>query len=105
MNDRSPLTLGLIQMQCDANPSVNLDRAVQRIEQAAEAGANVICLPELFRSHYFCQSCDAAIFDLAEPIPGPSTERLGPLAKKLGKVIVASLFERRSAGVYHTTAV
>jgi len=92
-------------MQCDPSPAVNLERAVKRIDQAGEAGANVICLPELFRSQYFCQSCDPTIFDLAEPIPGPSTERLGPLAKKLGKVIVASLFERRSAGVYHNTAV
>src|SRR3954454_1419590 len=105
MHDRSPFTLGLIQMQCDPSPAVNLERAVKRIEQAGEAGANVICLPELFRSHYFCQSCDAAVFDLAESIPGPSTERLGSLAKKLGKVIVASLFERRTAGVYHNTAV
>ncbi|MEI7686426.1 MAG: carbon-nitrogen hydrolase [Planctomycetota bacterium] len=105
MNDRSPFTLGLIQMQCDLDPAVNLERAVTRIEQAAEAGANVICLPELFRSQYFCQSCDASIFDLAESIPGPSTQRLGALAKTLGKVIVASLFERRAAGVYHNTAV
>ncbi len=105
MSTRPPFTLGLIQMRCDPNAAVNLSRAVERIEQAAAAGADVICLPELFRSQYFCQSCDAAIFDLAESIPGPSTERLGALAKSLGKVIVASLFERRAAGVYHNTAV
>ena len=104
MHDRSPFTLGLIQMQCDPSPAVNLERAVKRIEQAADAGANVICLPELFRSHYFCQSCDAATFDLAEPIPGPSTERLGKLAKEHGVVVIALLFERRAAGLYHNTA-
>lgn len=105
MNDRNPFTLGLIQMQCDPAPAVNLRRAEERIKQAAEAGADIICLPELFRSHYFCQQTDASIFDLAEPIPGPSTESLGPLAKALGKVIVASLFERRAPGLYHNTAV
>jgi N-carbamoylputrescine amidase len=105
MSARSPFALGLIQMKCDIDPSTNLPRAIERIEEAAAPGADIICLPELFRSQYFCQSCDPATFDLAEPIPGPSTEKLGPLAKKLGKVIVASLFERRSAGVYHNTAV
>jgi N-carbamoylputrescine amidase len=97
-------TLGLIQMRCEAEPSANLDKSVARIEQAAKAGADVICLPELFRSQYFCQRTDAALFDLAEEIPGPTTQRLGSLAKALGKVIVASIFERRSAGVYHNTA-
>src|SRR5436305_1876167 len=105
MNDRSPFTLGLIQMRCDTDPEVNLRRAEECIRQAAEAGADVICLPELFRSPYFCQKQEAAIFDLSEPIPGPSTARLGPLAKSLGKVVVASLFERRAAGIYHNTAV
>src|SRR5205823_13464233 len=66
---------------------------------------DIICLPELFLSPYFCQETKAEIFDLAEPIPGPMTERLGPLARSLGKVIVASLFERRAAGIYHNTAV
>ena len=97
-------TLGLIQMRCEAEPRANLDKAVARIDQAAKSGADVICLPELFRSHYFCQRTDPALFDLAEEIPGPTTQRLGPLAKALGKVIVASLFERRSSGVYHNTA-
>jgi N-carbamoylputrescine amidase len=98
-------TLGLIQMRCEVEPARNLEHAVGLIEQAAQAGADVICLPELFRSQYFCQRTDAAIFDLAEDIPGPTTERLGPLAKKLGRVIVASVFERRTPGVYHNTAV
>jgi N-carbamoylputrescine amidase len=97
-------TLGLIQMRCEPDPGRNLEHAAAMIEQAAQGGANVICLPELFRSQYFCQRTDPAIFDLAESIPGPTTERLGALAKKLGRVIVASIFERRSAGVYHNTA-
>jgi N-carbamoylputrescine amidase len=105
MSERTPFTLGLIQMRCVVDPDVNLRTAEERIRRAAEAGADIICLPELFRSPYFCQKQDPAIFDLAEPIPGPSTERLGPLAKSLGKVIVASLFERRAAGLYHNTAV
>jgi N-carbamoylputrescine amidase len=78
---------------------------VERITEAARRGADVICLPELFLSHYFCQRTDLAVFDLAETIPGPTTERLGPLAKSLGKVIVASIFERRAAGLFHNTAV
>jgi N-carbamoylputrescine amidase len=98
-------TLGLIQMQCDEKPAVNLDRAAGRIEEAARRGADIICLPELFLSHYFCQRIDLSLFDLAEPIPGPTTTRLGPLARSLGKVIVASIFEKRTPGVYHNTAV
>jgi N-carbamoylputrescine amidase len=98
-------TLGLIQMKCDADPARNLENGVQRIHEAARRGADVICLPELFQSHYFCQRTDPNLFDLAETIPGPTTERLGPLARSLGKVIVASLFENRAPGVYHNTAV
>src|SRR4051812_47948578 len=98
-------TLGLLQLQCDVDPAHNLDRACARISEAAKLGADVICLPELFLSHYFCQRTDTALFDLAEPIPGPTTERLGPLARSLGKVIVASIFERRAAGIFHNTAV
>ncbi len=97
--------VGLIQMSCGADPRANLEKAVERIEQASGQGADVICLPELFRSQYFCQRCDPALFDLAESIPGPSTDRLSQIARTLGKVIVASLFERRSAGLYHNTAV
>src|SRR5205085_7572502 len=101
----SPFTVGLVQMRCEADPQANLATAVERIGQAARAGADIICVPELFRSHYFCQRCDPALFDLAESIPGPSTDRLQHVAKSLGKVIVAALFERRGPGVYHNTAV
>jgi N-carbamoylputrescine amidase len=98
-------TLGLIQMQCVADRAHNLDHAVERITEASRRGAQIICLPELFLSPYFCQQTRTELFDLAEPIPGPTTERLGALAHSLGKVIVASLFEKRAAGVYHNTAV
>jgi len=102
---RSPYTLGLVQMRCSPDPAENLEKAVERVREAARRGAQVICLQELFRSQYFCQTEDARLFDLAEPIPGPSTDRLGALAKELGVVVVASLFERRAAGLYHNTAV
>jgi len=98
-------TLGLLQLKCDSSPARNLEHAAARIAEAAQRGADVICLPELFLSHYFCQRTDPGLFELAEPIPGPTTERLGPLARSLGKVIVASLFEKRAAGLYHNTAV
>lgn len=98
-------TLGLIQMRCEAKPAKNLERGIKKIEEAAQRGADVICLPELFLSHYFCQRTELSNFDLAEPIPGPSTEKLCATAKSLGKVIVASLFEKRAPGVYHNTAV
>jgi N-carbamoylputrescine amidase len=96
--------VGLIQMACTPDPQENLARAVMRIRDAASNGARVICLPELFRSQYFCQREDHASFDLAEPIPGPSTEALGDLAKTLGVVIIAALFERRAPGIYHNSA-
>jgi N-carbamoylputrescine amidase len=99
-----PFALGLIQMRCEADPAANLEKAGQRIRQAAAAGAQIICLPELFRSPYFCQQQDPRIFDLAEPIPGPSTEVLSRVARDTCTVVVASLFERRTAGVYHNTA-
>jgi N-carbamoylputrescine amidase len=96
--------VGLIQMRCEADPGANLDKAVMRIREAAAQGAQVICLQELFRSPYFCQRQDPSLFDLAEPIPGPSTERLADVARANGVVVVASLFERRAPGVYHNTA-
>lgn len=101
---RDILTIGLVQMRCAADPAVNLEKAQAGIRAAAAAGAQVICLPELFRSHYFCQREEASVFDLAEPIPGPTTERLAAVARETGTVIIASLFERRAAGVYHNTA-
>ena len=103
-NARS-VTLGLVQMRCGEDPAENLERAVAQVDRAAGQGAQVICLPELFRSRYFCQSEENERFALAETIPGPSTEALGKLAAARGIVIVASLFERRAAGLYHNTAV
>ena len=97
--------IGLIQMACSPDPKENLQRAVGRIESAASLGAKVICLPELFRSQYFCQREDHSAFDLAEPIPGLSTDVLAGLARKLSVVIIAPLFERRAAGIYHNSAV
>ncbi len=97
-------TIGLIQMACTPDPDENLGRAESRVEAAADAGAEVICLPELFRSQYFCQQEDAALFDLAEPVPGPSTQALGKIAKEKQVVVIAPIFERRAAGVYHNSA-
>jgi N-carbamoylputrescine amidase len=98
-------TLGLVQMRCEDDQAANLERALSAIHRAAKNGAEIICLQELFRSPYFCQRQDPALFDLAEPIPGPTSERLAQAARETGAVIVASLFERRTAGVYHNTAV
>ena len=92
-------------MSCGLGVDDNLQKALTLIGQAAQRGAQIICLQELFRSQYFCQRQDATIFDLAEPIPGPSTEALAAAARKHQVVIVGSLFERRDAGVYHNTAV
>jgi N-carbamoylputrescine amidase len=97
-------TIGLVQMRCEPDPSANLEKAVARIREAAAGGAQVVCLQELFRSPYFCQRQDPRLFDLAEPVPGPSTERLAAVAKETGTVVVASLFEHRAPGVYHNTA-
>ena len=96
--------IALIQMRCGPEPQQNLARAIDFIRDAAKNGAKIICLPELFRSQYFCQLEDHDNFSLAETIPGPSTEALTKLAGELGIVIIASLFERRSAGLYHNTA-
>ena len=98
-------SIGLVQMRMGSDPIANLDRAVSHIREAARRGARVVCLPELFRTPYFCQREDAALFDLAEPIPGPTSDALAKIARELGVVVVASLFERRAAGVYHNTAV
>jgi N-carbamoylputrescine amidase len=92
-------------MSMSTDPSDNLRRAIERVREAADSGAKVICLPELFRSRYFCQHEDASNFDLAEQVPGPTTDALGEVARSLGVVIIAPLFERRAAGVYHNSAV
>jgi N-carbamoylputrescine amidase len=97
--------IGLVQMRCSADPQDNLTRARARIVDAADRGAALVCLPELFRSQYFCQTEDHANFDLAEAIPGPATEALAETARDKRVVVIASLFERRAAGVYHNTAV
>jgi len=96
--------VALVQMRCGADPEKNFSRALDFIRDAAKKGARIVCLPELFRSQYFCQTEDHKNFELAEEIPGRSTSRLSELAGELGVAIVASLFEKRSAGVYHNTA-
>jgi len=96
--------VGLVQMSCSPDPEKNLERAVDFVREAAGRGAQVVCLPELFRTQYFCQREDAALFDLAEPIPGPTTLRLCEVARQQKVTIVASLFEKRAIGVYHNTA-
>ncbi len=103
MSDASS-RVALVQMQCGTDPAANLEKAIGFIRDAASQGAQIVCLPELFRSQYFCQSEDHANFALAEEIPGPTTDSLGKIAGELGIVIVASLFEKRAAGVYHNTA-
>ena len=94
----------MVQSSCSLDPNENLAKAEWKIREAAGRGAQVICLQELFRSQYFCREENAELFALAESIPGPSTEALGKLARELKVVIVASLFERRAAGLYHNTA-
>jgi N-carbamoylputrescine amidase len=101
----SKVTLGLLQHSCGADPKANLKKTLALTEQAAKKGAKIICTQELFRSQYFCQCEDHAYFDLAEPIPGPSSAAFQKIAKKYGVVIVASLFEKRASGLYHNTAV
>jgi len=96
--------VGLIQMSCSLDPNENLAQAESRVREAAGRGAQIICLQELFRSQYFCREENAELFALAEPIPGPSTEAFSKLARELKAVIVAPLFERRAAGLYHNTA-
>jgi N-carbamoylputrescine amidase len=107
MTDRQPparYTVGLVQMAMSADPDANLKKAVAKVSEAAAAGARLVCLPELFRSQYFAQREDPALFDLAEPVPGPSTEALGKVAKQVGVVVIVPVFERRAAGLYHNSA-
>src|SRR3989441_11269330 len=100
----SKFTVGLVQMSMSDDPAVNLGKAVARVREAAEQGAGLVCLPELFRTRYIGQREDHALFDLAEPVPGPTTETLGKIARENGVVVIASLFERRAAGLYHNSA-
>jgi N-carbamoylputrescine amidase len=103
-NRSNIVRIGLTQMACAPDPSVNLKNQIRLIQQAARGGAQIVCTQELFRSQYFCQCEDHRFFKLAEKIPGPSTDALTKLAKKHRIVIVASLFEKRTAGLYHNTA-
>src|SRR5689334_11771692 len=102
--NKSSTKVALIQMRCGPEPQKNFDRAVEFIREAADNKAEIVCLPELFRSQYFCQTEDHDNFALAEEVPGKSTTALSELARELGIVVVASLFEKRSAGLYHNTA-
>jgi N-carbamoylputrescine amidase len=99
------IKIAFCQHQCGTNRDANLSTSIESIRAAADDNADLVLLPELHNSLYFCQQEDPAFFDWAEPIPGPTTEKLGALAKQLNIVIVASLFERRTAGIYHNTAV
>ena len=105
MRDARKYVVGLVQMRMGSDPEENFASAVRHIEEAARQGANIVCLPELFRAQYFCLREDIRLFDLAEPIPGPSTTKLAEVARKARVSIVASLFERRAPGLYHNTAV
>jgi N-carbamoylputrescine amidase len=96
-------TIGLIQMRSTTNAEENLAHAIEKIREASARGAQIICMDELFRGEYFCRTEDADLFNLAEAIPGPATDALAKIAKEKRVVVVASLFERRAAGVYHNT--
>ncbi|MGH9606489.1 MAG: carbon-nitrogen hydrolase [Terracidiphilus sp.] len=105
MPDSRKYKIGLVQMSMGPDPEANFASAVEQVREAARRGAQIVCLPELFRTQYFCQREDVRLFDLAEPIPGPSTKNLAEVAREAGVAIVASLFERRAPGLYHNTAV
>jgi len=106
LNRASPrsVKLGLLQMRCATDPAVNLERALESAKTAVRQGAQILCLPELFRTPYFCQSEDHAHFQLAEPIPGPTTKAFQAFARKHGVVVVVSVFEKRAPGLYHNSA-
>ena len=103
MSSRAKYRVGLVQMSATPDPDENLERAVGFVRRAQERGAALVVLPELFRSQYFCQREDHSLFDLAEPVPGPTVDRLSKLARELSIAILAPVFERRAAGVYHNT--
>src|ERR1700744_6519416 len=105
MTSKTNYRVGLVQMSCSPDPDANLDKAADRVREAARRGAHIVCLPELFRAQYFCQREDLNLFDLAEPIPGPSTEKIAAVARESVIAFFASLFERRAPGLYHNTAV
>jgi N-carbamoylputrescine amidase len=96
--------VALVQMSMGTDPQENVEKGVNRVHEAARGGAHVVCLPELFRTRYFCQTEETAFFDLAEPLPGPTTEALSAAARDAGVVVIAPVFERRAPGVYHNSA-
>ena len=104
MKPAGKFSIGLVQMACSVDPRENLEKAAAKVGEAARAGARIVCLPELFRSRYFCQREDPAVFDLAEPVPGPTTEALAEAARRHGVAVVAPVFERRAPGLYHNSA-
>ncbi|MFL6276972.1 MAG: carbon-nitrogen hydrolase [Blastocatellia bacterium] len=104
MQNAEKFAVGLVQMSVTPDLDANLEKAAARVEEAAKQGAQVICLPELFRSQYFCQKEDAALFDLAESVPGPSTEALARVARDRKVTVIAPIFERRAPGLYHNSA-
>jgi N-carbamoylputrescine amidase len=104
-NPPSKFRVGLVQMAMSSDPKANEEKAATRVEEAARKGAQVVCLPEMYRTPYFCQREDAALFDLAEPVPGPSSERFAKLAKQAGVAIVVPIFEKRATGLYHNSAI
>jgi len=105
MNDLARYQVALVQMAMALDPAENVRQAVARVAEAARAGAQLVCLPELFRSRYFAQREDPALFDLAEPVPGPTTAALAQAARAAGVVVIAPVFERRAPGLYHNSAV
>ena len=105
MNKIETRIIGLIQMACTNDPKQNLQNAIDSIREAAKKGAQIICLPELFLSSYFCQTENPEHFSLAEPIPGPTSNSLAKLAKELETVLIVPLFEKRTEGIYHNSAV
>src|SRR3954447_13794191 len=105
MKQEDRFRVGLIQLSCSPDPDANLDNAGQKVCEAARKGAQIICLPELFRTQYFCQREDPTLFDLAETIPGPTTEAIATVARETKTLVIASIFEKRTRGLYHNTAV
>ena len=103
--DVSTITVGLVQMACSPEADKNLTSAIESICAAAKKGAQIICLPELFLTQYFCQTEDTQNFSLAEPLPGPTSDTFSKLAKELEVVLIVPLFEKRAQGIYHNTAI
>src|SRR5215510_16124161 len=103
MQTKRRFKVGLVQMSMSESADENLAKAVQKVGEAAKKGAEVVCLPELFRSPYFCQREDAALFDLAESVPGPSTNTFSMLAQRIGVAVVVPVFEKRAPGLYHNS--